>query len=256
MGVKIDLDKLKKELTPNEVINIIKTLEPDITYEEIPEALVFPTVCHNLDISSAKKKLYYYFNNDDSNPDASPLFCCYTECEGTFDIYELVRKMLVLRDLPAEFIDVFNIITRNTDKVFELEDNSDKYTSLLINYRRKNLDVNLNIFNEGVLKMFSPYAYLGWVEEGISTSTMHKYGIKFSISKNQIVIPHYDINGQLVGIRGRNLNEIDLLNGNKYMPIRIQGKWYSHSLSYNLYGLNFTKNAIQKKKMAFVFEGK
>ena len=89
MGMKLDLDRLKRELTPNEIINIIKTIEPDITYEEIPGAFIFPTVCHNLDISTAKKKLYYYFNEDDS-----PLFCCYTECNDTFDIYELVKKMI------------------------------------------------------------------------------------------------------------------------------------------------------------------
>ena len=67
MGMKLDLDRLKRELTPNEIINIIKTIEPDITYEEIPGAFIFPTVCHNLDISTAKKKLYYYFNEDSIN---------------------------------------------------------------------------------------------------------------------------------------------------------------------------------------------
>ena len=35
---------------------------------------------------------------------------------------------------------------------------------------------------------------------------MDKYNIRFSPTQNKIIIPHYDINGRLVGIRGRALN--------------------------------------------------
>ena len=163
--------------------------------------------------------------------------------------------MLALRDLPTSFIDILNIITRNTDKIFEIEETNNKYSSILMNYRKKNLEVNFSFFNPSILNMFQTYYYYQWIEEGITIQTMRKYGIRFSVNKNQIIIPHYNSDSQLIGIRCRNLGELDLLNGNKYMPVRIEGKWYSHSLSYNLYGLNFTKEAITKKKMAFIFEG-
>lgn len=256
MEYRIDLNRLKRELTKNEVINIIRTIDPDVQYEEFgDEGIVLPTICHNIDSSSASKKLYYYFNDDPSNPEAAPLFCCYTECGHTFDIYELVKKMLGLRNLPNEFTDVFNIITRNTDKIFQLEESTDKYSPMLQNYHKKNRTINFNIYRPGIVQFFPQYFYEGWIKEGISVASMRKYGIRFSPSKNQIIIPHYNLSGDLIGIRGRNLNEIDLLNGNKYMPVKIEGKWYSHSLSYNLYGLYENQEAIKRKKIAFIFEG-
>lgn len=57
---------------------------------------------------------------------------------------------------------------------------------------------------------------------------MDKYNILYSISQEKIVIPHYDINNNLVGIRGRALNEWEIENVGKYMPIRIENKWYAH----------------------------
>jgi hypothetical protein len=42
--------------------------------------------------------------------------------------------------------------------------------------------------------------------DGITRAAMDKYNIRFSISQNKIIIPHYNVFGQLVGIRGRALN--------------------------------------------------
>ena len=82
---------------------------------------------------------------------------------------------------------------------------------------------------------------------------MRRFGIKYSIDQNKIIIPHYDEDGFLIGIRGRSLNEEDLEKG-KYMPVAVEGKLYAHPLGYNLYGLNFIKGNIQKSKMAIVAE--
>ena len=57
---------------------------------------------------------------------------------------------------------------------------------------------------------------------------MDKYNILYSISQEKIVIPHYDINNNLIGIRGRALNEWEIENVGKYMPIKIENKWYAH----------------------------
>ena len=45
--MKVDLDELKKQLDSNEIINIIKTLVPDLRYEETNSYLILPTICHN-----------------------------------------------------------------------------------------------------------------------------------------------------------------------------------------------------------------
>lgn len=38
------------------------------------------------------------------------------------------------------------------------------------------------------------------------------------------------------------------------MPVCIEGKWYSHPLSLNLYGLNITKENIKQTGIAYLFE--
>ena len=43
-------------------------------------------------------------------------------------------------------------------------------------------------------------------------------------------------------------------NIGKYMPVQIEGKWYSHPLSLNLYGLNITKDNIRRAGVAYIFE--
>ena len=246
--MKVDLDELKKQLDSNEIINIIKTLVPDLRYEETNSYLILPTICHNKNSEDASMKLYYYFNTH--------LFFCYTECNSSFDIYELVKKILDLRDMPSDFTEVFNIITRNTDKIYNLneEEVEGKYHSFLDRYEKKNQNVNFNIYNKELINFFEDYIYRGWLDEGISIKSMEKYYIRYSVSREQVIIPHFDIDGNLIGIRGRNLNDFALLNG-KYMPVKIEGKFYSHPLSYNIYGLNFTKESIARKKIVFIFEG-
>ena len=83
---------------------------------------------------------------------------------------------------------------------------------------------------------------------------MDKYNILFSISQNKIIIPHYDVNNRLVGIRGRALDEWEIENIGKYAPIKVEQTWYRHPLSLNLYGLNINKENIKKSGICFVCE--
>ena len=83
---------------------------------------------------------------------------------------------------------------------------------------------------------------------------MDKYNIRFSPSQNKIIIPHYDEQGRLIGIRGRALNLEDIEQWGKYMPVMIENKIYSHPLSLNLYGLNRTKENIKESGIAYLGE--
>jgi hypothetical protein len=68
-----------------------------------------------------------------------------------------------------------------------------------------------------------------------------------------IVIPHYDIDGNLIGIRERTLIKENEVNG-KYRPALLNRQLYNHPLSFNLYNLNNSKENIARMKKAFVFE--
>ena len=83
---------------------------------------------------------------------------------------------------------------------------------------------------------------------------MDKFNIRYSISQNKIVIPHYNINGELIGIRGRALNEDEIELFGKYMPIKLEETYYSHPLSRALYGLNFNKNCMAAAGKVILFE--
>ena len=95
--------------------------------------------------------------------------------------------------------------------------------------------------------------YQGWIDEGISEKTMMKYQIKWYEFQKHIIIPHFDIHGNLVGIRRRSLKPEDLKN--KYMPEFLEGRSYEHSLGLNLYGLYQNQSAIKKQKKAIIVEG-
>lgn len=192
-------------------------------------------------------KLYYY--------DKSHLFHCYTECGESFNIYGLIERRYSV--LKKDF-NIYHIYLSLKNK-FGFDDtdffNESRYIRDKDKYKARRHDkVELQEFNEGALDSFIKYYTTEWLNDGISKESMDKFNILYSISQNRIIIPHYDVNGKLIGIRGRALNQEDIETFGKYMPIKLEKIWYTHPLSLNLYGLNKTKEAISNKKQAIVFE--
>ena len=128
------------------------------------------------------------------------------------------------------------------------------YKSRRGEYEEQKVRKELPSFSDGLLDCFVKIYPPEWLKDGISKEAMDKYNIRFSISQNKIIIPHYDVNDRLVGIRGRALDEWEIENLGKYMPVQIENKWYSHPLSLNLYGLNKNKENIKKYGRVFVYE--
>ena len=83
---------------------------------------------------------------------------------------------------------------------------------------------------------------------------MDKFKIIFSIGQNKIIIPHFDINGRLIGIRGRALEKKEIEECGKYRPVQIGKTLYTHPLQFNLYGIFEHKNGIQRRKSAIIAE--
>ena len=85
-------------------------------------------------------------------------------------------------------------------------------------------------------------------------STMRKFDIKMSITDQQIVIPHRDENGNLVGVRARNLNKEVVDKGMKYAPIKQGTTFLNHPTGATLYGLYENKENIESVKKIVLFE--
>lgn len=208
--------------------------------------IVFPTICHNTDSSEASMKLYFYKN--------TKLFNCYTEC-GVMSIFKFMKHYYEARGIEYDWVsDVYNVILDCSNfkpgEGFE----APRYESLRDKYGRVKQEKELPEYNPGALDTFVKHYPPEWLRDGISKEAMDKFGIRYSISQNKIVIPHYDVNGRLVGIRGRALNEWEIENVGKYMPVRLEQTWYKHPLSMNLYGLYENKENIKRTGICYVFE--
>lgn len=219
------------------------------------ELLWFKTICHGGD----SHKLCYFTQSKD--------FYCYTNC-GRMNFFQFLKR---IRDCKSgEFY--VKVVKYLNDKLgikgnqnrFEIETNTKESRSELFHLdeiceRKKKLfyfnnDNKINKFYDGrILEYFDPNTfYQGWIDEGISCETMKKFNIRWYEFQKYIIIPHYDINGKLIGIRRRSLNPEDTKR--KYMPLIIEEKSYDHPLTLNLYGLYQNKNQIKKEKTAIIVE--
>lgn len=246
--IKVTLRELENSLTPERIIELVAELGGK-DYIDKPDCIIFKTICHNIDEDDASFKLYYYKNNK--------RFFCYTDCGESFDIFGLFQKRYELLGIEYNFYrDIVLKVANNCITNFKIENNGfyNIYESDYNKYKKEEIQVNLNRYNDNILNIFSNIPPANWLEDGINEEVMKVYGIKYSISKEKIIIPHYDEDNNLIGIRGRALREEDILIG-KYMPVQIEDKIYSHPLAYNLYGLNIVKDNLKKMKMAIIFEG-
>lgn len=250
MGSYLDKDKIKDSLTPNDIKLILKDLGEDVPFKESETELIFSTqICHGGD----SYKLYYYIE--------SKTFHCYT-CGDSYDIYELVIRARRIKGITITFPQAVKYVASVTNNMYysnisdDLPEKIDdwEWINRLKNIKKKKSIPQLSEINEHILEIFCPYPHITWLEEGISRESIKKYQISFWSKENKIIIPHRDITGRLIGIRGRNLNSWDIEAKRKYVPINIEGKELSHKLGCNLYGLCQNEEAIKRFGKIIIFE--
>lgn len=238
----LDANKVKLTLNKQDIASLLNELGGDA--EEHPSVIVSRTICHN-PAHEGKHKLVYY---EDTHS-----FRCYTGC-GTMDIYGLISKIYGM-----DFYDSFMYIC----KKFNIQNTEDNEASVDPNaidmsffkkFEEKNEIIKCEEVDENVMKSFYSIYHEAWIKEGISIPSMIKFGIMYSIMNNQIIIPHRDENGRLVGVRCRNLNQELVDEGKKYMPIYHKGKVLKHPTGACIYGLDKNKKDIEKYRTLILFE--
>ena len=249
---KYDKNSLKENLSIEEVFDLVAELggEPHMNFDSFTAR----TICHGGD----SHKLYYYANTH--------LFHCYTGCgDASFDIYELVLKInkangRVNYSLPQAITFVAKYFGYSTDN-FEFEDcQEDLEDWKIINAFKRDKEkskpqqVELKIYEDSILKYLPHPRILPWEKEDITLDILNSRGICYDPLNMGIVIPHYDINNNLIGIRERTLIKEEEIYG-KYKPAILNGKQYNHPLSFNIYNLNFSKDNIKKIQKIIIFEG-
>lgn len=241
----MDYERIMEGLDVSSVISLMEKLGAD-RHVDKGTHIIFPTICHNTDTSEASMKLYFYKNNK--------FFYCYTECGG-MSIFKFLKHYYETRQIEYDWYqDIYEVVRDCSN--FKGVDGFvvEKYKSLREHYDVKRKEIELPTYSANVLDCFVKRYPPEWLEDGISEEAMDAFDIRYSISQNKIIIPHYDIDSRLVGIRGRALNEWEVENIGKYAPIQMEGTWYKHPLSMNLYGLNMTHSDIRLTGLCFVFE--
>lgn len=259
MFYSYDKDKIKNSLTIEQIEQLLEEFGGDPYIQN--GILISKTICHNSkeDLGEASHKLYYYDNTH--------LFHCFTDCSESFDIFELVKKIKELEyeseyPLPAcvEFIaQYFNfsndsfLLTENNEfskKDWQLLERYDKIKEIEI----KTQIVKLKTYDDSFLKNLSHPKIDIWTKEGISQEIMDYYEICYDPKNCGIVIPHRDIQGNLIGVRERILSlEISEQYG-KYLPMKVNGTMYNHPLSFSLYGIYQNQENIKNLKKALIVE--
>lgn len=217
------------------------------------------TICHNQIGDSHGLKLYYYNN--------TKLFKCYTQCENSFDIFELVCKVKKTQEYEDWSLYRAICFVAGTFGFAPTAVAGDELLITAEELRILNYYENICREKDDIIHEYKPFdgrilSFLplipcrGWLEEGITIETMEKYNIKYYAKEHKMVIPHYDYKNQLIGIRGRTLVQEEAEWFGKYMPLKINNIMYNHPLSYNLYGLNMNLENIKRAKRIIIFEGK
>lgn len=241
----LDYQSIIDNLKVSSVIDLMIKLGAD-RWEDKGTHIIFPTICHNIHADEASMKLYFYKN--------TKLFQCFTEC-GTMPVFKFLKHYYETREIEYDWVnDIYNVILDCSN--FHPGEGFDtpKYESLQNKFGRIKREIELPTYNEGALGAFVKHYPPEWLRDGISKEAMDKFGICYSISQNKIVIPHRDVDGRLVGIRGRALNEWEVENIGKYMPVRLEQTWYKHPLSMNLYGLFENKENIKRTGVCYICE--
>ena len=244
--MRFDKDIIKQSITIEMMVNLLEELgaEPQLQ----GDVIICKTICHHGD----SHKLYYYSN--------SKLFVCYTQCGDSFDIFDLIirvfkNKELTLFDSMMFVVDFFRFgVTFNSDG--EEGDTSSDWQIIKEKLRESpsfQTENNLKIYDTLILNNLPYFRIKNWEEEDIKTQISKVRGIKIDPLKNCIIIPHYDKDNNLIGIRQRTLIKENEKWG-KYKPAILNSTMYNHPLGKNLYNLNNSKNNIKVFKKAIIFE--
>lgn len=253
--INYDKNAIRESLEVENYFQLLEEFGGEPEYTSF--GIISSTICHN-EPGEGSRKLYWYKNSN--------LFHCYTGCEEpSFDIFQLVIKVYDIQfhqniDLNsavrwvAQHFGIAGAIFDNN------EINSDDWT-ILKNYD-KIQDINiekrsivLKEYDPVILKRFNYNTLITpWEQEYIDSTVMKYTGIGYYPGDEKIVIPHFDINNRLIGIRGRALVKSEAELYGKYRPLYINKILYSHPLGMNLYGLNWAKNNIQKMRKAIIVE--
>ena len=212
----------------------------------------FNAICHELETTK------YNLSFDEE----SRCFYCFSSCNCSYSLLSLIKKRRELLGENSKTIPSLKWLCEELNIPFNFKEevqqtNTHKYNWKL-NFKKylktATKKEDLPNYDKKIIEYFPKVYHEDWLDYGISEETLCKYNIRYYPYKSQIVIPCYQSNGSMCGIRIRNMDntKIDLP---KYMPLEmLNGKQYKFSTNLCFYGENFNSEIINKKKTVMLVE--
>ena len=244
----IKVQDIVNSITLDDVRVFLESLGVDqIAVYEDKGYLVCPTICHNPIDEAESMKLYWYQNNK--------IFRCYTECNEAMSIFTLYQKFMRINYHKVEFNEAVDYVKKCIKHLIISNKKTYKPDINFEQYKFDSTVPKLIEYPKAMLTYFLPYHHPLWLKEGIKPEVMDKFSIGLWNAENKITIPHFDIDGRLIGIRARTLDPEEAELYGKYRPVQIGDTLYAHPLHFNLYGIYEHKEAIKKRRSAIIVEG-
>lgn len=231
---------IKENLITEDIINVLNAIG-STWYQEDNNVIHFQSVCHNSD----SHKLDYFKD--------SHSFYCYRESQR-FDIFSLIQQVDNC-DFSTAFKKVTEICNIKLDSYQENNKKiQDDWQTSLHKFVNDQPEEKINkIYNSDILNLFQNKYTQDWINDNISISSMIKYNIMWNEINKSIIIPCYNIDGELIGVRERYTRKQDIVNG-KYRPLHTLNETYKFCTSDNLYGIFESKENIKQSKRVFISE--
>ena len=247
---KIDVKKLKKSLSLAHHKQIMQALGIP-AYSENKEQIIYFSGDKNKDALKGSPKLYFYKD--------SQIYFGYTSSRS-YDIISLVQTRLSLLKQPCSFLDACQFILDTTninpDSINRVKKEGHVYdwSNLERFVRVRKYGNQLSEYNRNIIDTLPPLYPQAWIDEGISEETMDKYQIRYYERCNQTVIPCFDDEARLVGVRVRNWDK-DRVEQAKYMPlVTLDGQCYKFNTNQVFYGINYNKPEIERTGKVIIVE--
>lgn len=231
--------EIKNKITDTQIILIIKALGGDCDENlSTNDYLIFSSLLyHGLNANNHSYKMYYYRE--------TKTFHDYKLGES-FDIYDLICRLKNINMPQAkDFIcSLCGIKGYNTNKK-----NTYLWMDDFVSFEERQVEEN-KIYDKGILNIFKPLYHISWIKDNITVKTMQKFGICYTYKK--IIIPLFDVDNNLIGIRYRTLEDNADFKYKQYTDAL--GKMYTFKTRNNFYGLRENYNNIKKYKECILFE--
>lgn len=247
---KVDVKKLKKALTLSHYDTILRELGIPIFSKGNTEWRCWSGEKNRNPMDGSPALVFF--------PDTK-IFIGYTSSRS-YDCISLVQTRLNLLGQTCSFLDACNWILEKTGidptKITKPLTSTHVYdwSELERFVRVRKYGNQLPEYNHNIIDTLPQLYPQAWIDEGISEETMAKYQIRYYERCNQTVIPCFDAEARLIGVRVRNWDK-DRVKQAKYMPlITLDEQCYKFNTNQVFYGINYNKPEIERTGKVIIVE--